>query len=92
MPRVMRSKTHVRDELVKLIDEMRVRDSYGGPDPHPASTQRLHGAAQALAWVLDAKRAKAPSKGPQDVDNYFSIAEARNLARAILQATKTSRG
>lgn len=86
----MRSKGEVRDELVRLIDEIRIRRSYGGPDPAPESTQRLHGATQALAWVLDAKRARAPSKGPQDVDDVFLVEEARNLAKAILKATKAS--
>lgn len=90
MPRVMRSKGEIRTELVKLIDEARIRSSYSGPDPSPASTQRLLGAIQALAWVLDAKKAKAPSKGPQDVSDFFAVEEARNLAKAILRSTRRS--
>jgi len=88
MPRVMRSKSEVRDELVKLIEELRIRESYSGEDPNPVSTERIRGAVQALAWVLDAKKTQPPSSGPQSLRGYL-YADAQNLRKEIDQATKT---
>lgn len=86
----MKSKSDVRTELVKLIEELRVRESYRGPDPSPESTERLRGAAQALAWVLDSKKTKAPSSGPQSLWGYIN-AEAKNVSQEVRKATKAKR-
>lgn len=68
MPRRMKTKQQIAEEIEKILDDHEERMSYGGPVVGRDWLIHQRSAVQALMWVLGAPTFPAPSKGPRAED------------------------